>query len=109
MATKRTAELVQEFLSRPSYSEKTWAAFVPPFYLGGTVSAATSAHLLSVRRRRSQNDLLTAGFLPLASAGVGGSQKGNLRPSVSVHEELFNAPYKVADQHISSAALLLVR
>ena len=45
------------------------------------------------------------GILPPASAGVGGSQKGNLRPSVSVHEDLFNAPYKVADQHISSATL----
>jgi hypothetical protein len=41
--------------------------------------------------------LLTAGFLPPASAGVGGSQKGNLRPSVSVDDDLFKAPYKIAD------------
>jgi hypothetical protein len=39
------------------------------------------------------------GILPPASAGVGGSQKGSLRPLVSVHDDLFNAPYKVADQH----------
>jgi hypothetical protein len=47
------------------------------------------------------DDRLSIGLRP----GVGGSQKGNLRPSVSVHDELFNAPYKVADQHISPAAL----
>jgi hypothetical protein len=49
------------------------------------------------------------GILPPASAGVGGSQKGSLRPLVSVHEDLFSAPYKVADQHPSPAARRLVR
>ena len=52
---------------------------------------------------------LPLGILPPASAGVGGSQKDNLRPSVSVHDDLFNAPYKVADQHLSPAASRLVR
>jgi hypothetical protein len=49
------------------------------------------------------------GILPPASAGVGGSQKGSLRPLVSVHDDLFNAPYKVADQHPSPAAHRFVR
>jgi hypothetical protein len=49
------------------------------------------------------------GILPPASAGVGGSQKGSLRPLVSIPDDLFNAPYKVVGQHISSAARRLVR
>jgi hypothetical protein len=86
----------------------TWAALRGRhFYF--IQETSPSAHLLSLRRCRSQNELLTAGFLPPASAGVGGSQKGNLRPSVSVHDDLFKAPYKVADQHPSPAALRLVR
>ena len=70
------------------------------FYLDGTVIAAPSAHLLSVRYCRSQNDLLN-GYPSAGQCWGGGSQKGSLRPSVSVHDNLFSAPYKVADQRPS--------
>ena len=58
-----------------------------------------------VRRcRRRQNDLLT-GYPSAGQCWGRWLQKGSLRPSVSVHDDLFNAPYKVADQHPSPAAL----
>ena len=82
LATRGTIDPVRKFLSRASYSENLGGFRAALFSGTGTVIAAPCQRGAAGVRMTC----LLLGILPPASAGVGGSQKGNLRPSVSIHD-----------------------